>query len=362
MQALNTTDRPDAFLDRYQALIERLITRYRLPLHVVFLEEMAENARGFQDVLRSMYPESAVAFAVKSNPCRGAVRAAQRLGLGADAASEYELQAALEEGIEPSTIICNGNAKSAEYIDMALRAGALIGLDNEAEILRLEERAHRAEAQAHVLVRLRGMPLSGLTSVDQTTAADWTKFGFHVDEAERLFSRIRSSDRLRFCGLSAHIGTQVADPVGYELLLDQLLRLADLAGESAVEEFQLALVYAPAIAVVLPELLLHDESELDDLRPEREQFRYLDDSLLGLAPHLGGLDGVGAGQEPRLVHLQLVDLIVKRGHLAGDVVIDFLALSAIVRQFILRHQLIPSACSRFASPSSERSPRSTLRA
>ena len=231
MHSVNTTDRLDALLDRHHEPIERLIARYRLPLHVFFLEEMEENARGFQDVLRSVYPESVVAFAVKSNPCRGAVRAAQRLGLGADVASEYELQAALEEGIDPSAIICNGNAKSAEYLGMALHAGATIALDNDAEILRLEQRARRENAWARVLVRFRGMPLSGLTAVDQTTAADWTKFGFHLDEAERLFSRIRSSDRLRFCGPSAHIGTQIADPVGYQLLLDHLLRLAGLAVE-----------------------------------------------------------------------------------------------------------------------------------
>jgi diaminopimelate decarboxylase len=229
MPSTNTTDRLDALLDRHQGPIERLIGRYRLPLHVLFVEEMERNARGFQAVLRSMYPESVVAFAVKSNPCRGAVRAARRLGLGADVASEYELQAALEENIEPSTIVCNGNAKSSEYLDMALRVGALIALDNDAEIELLEERAQREEAVAHVLARFRGMPLSGLTSADQTTAADWTKFGFHIDEAERLFSRIGSSDRLHFCGLSAHIGTQIADPVGYELLLDHLLHLADLA-------------------------------------------------------------------------------------------------------------------------------------
>ena len=226
---LRTTDRLDALLDRHQALIERLIARLRLPLHLVFLEEMAENARGFQDVVRSMYPESVVAFAVKSNPCRGAVRAAQRLGLGADVASEYELLAALEEGIKPSAFICNGNAKSKEYLDMALHIGALIALDNEAEIELLEERARYGRATARVLVRFRGMPLSGLTSADQTTAADWTKFGFHIDEAEGLFSQIDSSDRLRFCGLSAHIGTQIAHPLGYELLLDQFLRLANLA-------------------------------------------------------------------------------------------------------------------------------------
>ena len=231
MQTPNTTDRLDALLAHHQALIERLIARYRLPLHVVFLKEMEESARGFQDVLRSRYPKSVVAFAVKSNPCRGALRAAKRFGLGADVASEYELQAALEEGIEPSTIVCNGNAKSPEYLDMALHAGALISLDNDAEIELLEERAQREGALAYVLARVRGMPLSGLTAADQTTAADWTKFGFHVDEAARLFTRISLSDQLHLCGLSAHIGTQISDPLGYRLLLDHLLRLADLAVE-----------------------------------------------------------------------------------------------------------------------------------
>ena len=233
MPTPKTTDRLDGLLDRHRTLIERLIERYSLPLHVFFLEEMEANARGFQEVLRSRYPESAVLFAVKSNPCRGAVRAAKRLDLGADVASEHELRVALEEGIDASRIVCNGNAKSAEYLDAAVHAGALIALDNDAEIELLEERT--AGASADVLARFRGMPLSGLTSDDQTTAADWTKFGFHIDEAERLFARLGSSGRLRFRGLSAHIGTQIADPVGYEMLLDHLLRLAELAVERGLE-------------------------------------------------------------------------------------------------------------------------------
>jgi len=233
MPAPKTTDRLDALLERHRAPIERLIERYSLPLHVFFVEEMEANARGFQDVLRTRSPGSTVAFAVKSNPCRGAVRAAKRLGLGADVASEHELRVAREEGIDASRIVCNGNAKSAEYLDAAVGAGALIALDNDAEIELLEERA--AGAPADVLARFRGMPLSGLTSDDQTTAADWTKFGFHIDEAERLFARLGSSDRLRFRGVSAHIGTQIADPVGYELLLDHLLRLAELAVEHGLK-------------------------------------------------------------------------------------------------------------------------------
>ena len=226
---VSTTDRLDLLLDRHRDRIESLVGEAGLPLHLFFVEQMAETARAYDDVLRSVYPNGCVAFAVKSNPCRGALRAAARLRLGADVASEYELRAALEEGIDPAKIVCNGNAKSVAYHDAALSAGTLIALDNDAEIEQLEERSRKAGRRADVLLRFRGMPLAGLTSDDQTTAADWTKFGFHIDDAERLFARLATSDRLRFRGPSAHIGTQIADPGGYELLLDRFLRLADAA-------------------------------------------------------------------------------------------------------------------------------------
>jgi len=224
---MRTTVRLDDLLLRHHRRIEALTERFGLPLHVFFVEEMARTARAYLEVLRATYPNGVVAFAAKSNPCRGALRAASRLGLGADVASEHELRAALEEGIDPATIVCNGNAKSVAYHNAALRAGALVALDNESEIDQLEACARRAGARADVLLRFRGMPLSGLTSDDQTTAADWTKFGFHIDDAVRLIARLGASDHLRFRGPSAHIGTQIANPAGYELLVDRFLHLAE---------------------------------------------------------------------------------------------------------------------------------------
>ena len=224
---MRTTDRLDDLLLRHHRCLEALVGRFDLPLHVYFVEEIERTARAYQDVFRTTYPGGLVAFAAKSNPCRGALRAAKRLGLGADVASEYELRGALEEGIDPAAIVCNGNAKSVTYHDAALRAGALIALDNEAEIDQLEARARRADTQADVLLRFRGMPLSGFTSDDQTTAADWTKFGFHIDDAPRLLARLGASEQLRFRGPSAHIGTQISNPAGYELLVERFLRLAE---------------------------------------------------------------------------------------------------------------------------------------
>ena len=224
-----TSDRLEALLQEHAGVIDRLIDRYELPLHVVFLEQFETNAVGFKDVLQASYPHGFVALAIKSNPCRGAVRAASNNGLGADVASENELKLALEEGIPSNKIICNGNAKSNRYLAMALEANCHIAIDNHDEILEIERLTAERTRQASVFLRFRGMPLAGLTSADQTTAADWTKFGFHIDEAADLFSHFHDQPTLRFRGVSAHIGTQIAEPRGYERLLDHLLQLTEEA-------------------------------------------------------------------------------------------------------------------------------------
>lgn len=229
IESQRTTRRLGEQLERHADALDRGVKRYGLPLHVVFVEEMGRNATAFFDVVRAQYPNTLVAFAAKSNPCRGALRAAHALGLGADIASEYELRAALEEGIEPGRIVCNGNAKSDAYLREAVDAAALIAADNEDELERLEAIAAETGRTPRILIRFRGMPLSGLTSEDQTTASEWTKFGFHIDESTELFARLRDQTTFEFQGVSAHVGTQIADPLGYERLLEHLLDLSENA-------------------------------------------------------------------------------------------------------------------------------------
>jgi diaminopimelate decarboxylase len=112
---------------------------------------------------------------------------------------------------------------------MAVEAACPIAVDNSDELDALESLLSTSGQTAQILVRFRGMPLSGLTAADQTTAADWTKFGFHIDEAPALWDRLASSERVVFRGISAHIGTQIADPRGFERLLGHLLDLAERA-------------------------------------------------------------------------------------------------------------------------------------
>ncbi len=207
-------------------MIERLSVEFGLPLHVVFTGRIQRNVESFSEAALRNYRNTLISFAVKSNPCRGAVKLASNLGLGLDVVSEFELQAGLEEGVDAVKIICNGNAKSDRYFDMAVQAGALIAVDSDWELDLINITAKEQNRITPVLLRFAGMPLEGLTDADQSTASAWTKFGFPISETMKAVELAESAVNVDLVGLSAHIGTQVCDEKGYNLLMEYLLDIA----------------------------------------------------------------------------------------------------------------------------------------
>jgi len=203
--------------------IESLIAGYGLPLHIYFTEEVRRAASKFRAAADRLYPNCDILFAVKSNPCRGAIRTAHHFGCGADVVSEFELRAALEEGINPLCIVCNGNAKSDEYIKLAVASGTYIAADSREELRLISAETTKQRRTTRVLLRLSGMALDGLTAPEQSTAASWTKFGEPVSCAEEFYNLAESLPGVQPVGFSAHIGTQICDVRGYELLAEILV-------------------------------------------------------------------------------------------------------------------------------------------
>ncbi|NQU04954.1 MAG: hypothetical protein HQ568_02595 [Calditrichaeota bacterium] len=206
--------------------VTKLASEYGLPLHIYFPDRFALNAATFKPFAEQYYSNILTCFAAKSNPCLGAIKLAASHGLGLDAVSEYELQAGLDAGIPPERIVCNGNAKTDAYIDLAVSSGALIVIDNRTEMELVNRTALLYDRKAKVILRFAGMPLEGLTAADHSTASAWTKFGFSIDEADDVFRLAAGMDEIETVGISAHIGTQVCDASGYDRLMQHLLELA----------------------------------------------------------------------------------------------------------------------------------------
>lgn len=208
---------------------ESLSLRFGLPLHVLYLPRFADNVASFREVVSRCYPPTTVLFAVKSNPCRGAIRAAVRLGLGLDVVSEFELRVGVEEGADLARIVCHGNAKTDEYLNDALDAGVTLSVGSFWELDALESLAARKRRSARVLLRFSGMDTAGFTAPEQSTASSWTKFGFPLAQSRAALSYALKMRHLEVVGIAGHVGTQVCDLEAFRRLLAGLALAAKQA-------------------------------------------------------------------------------------------------------------------------------------
>lgn len=225
----------DSRLSLSEERIRELASRHGLPLHIYDLRRLGEIAGRYRAVAGELYSDTRVAFAVKANPCMGAVRAAQELGLGADTASEFELRACLEAGMAPEAIVANGNAKTDTYLRRAVEAGVTIAADSEAELDLLNGLGAELDRSPRVLLRISGLPVEGFTSADQTTAARWSKFGMHAGRFDEVLTRACNCNTLDIAGISAHVGTQLTRPAAFHLLVDRFLELAEMMRQARLD-------------------------------------------------------------------------------------------------------------------------------
>ena len=218
-----------------------LAEHYGTPLYVLFEERLEENYKQYQTALDAVYHEYLICYAVKANTTFAILKLLGELGAGADVASEYELQFALDAGIPPEKIRANGNCKSEHYLEECITRGIIINVDPEEELAVIDALARELGTEARVNLRLAGFPLTNITSPAITTSTEWSKFGIPIRRAPEVFARARALEHLIPNGLMVHLGSQITDMTAYHVVCDELIRLAREAVETdfAVKELDL---------------------------------------------------------------------------------------------------------------------------
>nr|QNO54511.1 diaminopimelate decarboxylase [Methanosarcinales archaeon ANME-1 ERB7] len=203
-----------------------LAEKYGTPLYVLFEELIESNYKQYQTALNDVYKNHLICYAVKANTTFAILKLLGELGAGADVASEYELQFALDAGIQPAKIRANGNCKSKQYLVECIKNGILINVDPEEELDILNETARELGMTAKINLRLAGFPLKHITSPAITTSSEWSKFGIPVQRAKEALQKVLRLDHLIPNGLMVHLGSQITDMGAYHLVLNELIKLA----------------------------------------------------------------------------------------------------------------------------------------
>lgn len=168
------------------------------------------------------HPSWQVHYAIKANYNPVLLRQIAAAGLGADCVSGGEVQAALDAGFAPESIVFAGVGKADGEIRLGLEAGiGRFNVESTAELQVLSELAASLGKTAPVSIRVNP-DIGAHTLAGITTGLAENKFGIYHGQVEEVIREALSLPSVRYCGLHFHIGSQILDMADFAALCNRI--------------------------------------------------------------------------------------------------------------------------------------------
>lgn len=196
-----------------------LIQKYDSPLYVYSSKKMESQYNKLYNAFPNV--KLGLHFACKALSNINVLKLMKKFGAGLDAVSIQEVWLGLKAGFLPSEILYTPNGVSMEEIDMAVKEGVKINIDN---ISILEQFGAKYGSSIPVCIRINPHIMAGGNTKISTGHID-SKFGIsyyqlrHVERVVKLY-------QLKVEGLHMHTGSDILDA-------EVFLRGADLLFEAA---------------------------------------------------------------------------------------------------------------------------------
>lgn len=200
--------------------VPALLERFGSPLYVLSEQGLRTRYRELVKTFRAHYPNTIVAYSVKTNYLSAVCSILFQEGAWAEVVSGFELTIAEELKVPGTKTIFNGPSKRKDDLARAFRNRTLLNLDSFDELLLAEAVAREMGEPQRVGLRLNmgiGYP-------------PWDKFGFNLESGQAFEAcrRATGSGLLRVAGLHVHAGTYLPDPGVYAKVAENLLMFAGL--------------------------------------------------------------------------------------------------------------------------------------
>jgi len=177
------------------------------------------NIRRIRQAFTNRYGNTIHAWSYKTN-YNGAVCAIlHQEDSWAEVVSRFEYEKARALGVPGERILFNGPNKPQSILERAVAEGALIHVDHEDELERIERIGRERGSCVPVALRI---------NFDTGYTEPWSRFGFNLESgaARAAIARIKASPHVRLNGLHCHIGTFILDPRAYAAEVSTLCALA----------------------------------------------------------------------------------------------------------------------------------------
>lgn len=208
-----------------------LAQKYGTPLYVMDKVSLLKIAQEYKEAFSS-YEKVNLMFASKALMTSAIAKILHENGFGFDVVSGGEIYTIHNAGIDLSYATFNGNNKSYDEIEMALKLGiGRISVDNFYEIKLLNEICTKLNKKQKILLRITPGIECHTHEYIQTGHLD-SKFGFDLTQIDSAIEIILNEcENLEIMGLHAHIGSQIFETKVYydeiEVLIKETKRIND---------------------------------------------------------------------------------------------------------------------------------------
>lgn len=194
-----------------------LCQRYDTPIYVYDTASMQQQYNSLKNAFSGT--NTKIKFACKALNNINVLRFFKNIGAGLDTVSIQEVWTGLKAGFLPKDIIYTPNCVSLEEIDLAVKEGVQINIDN---ISILEQFGHKYGSSVPVCIRINPHVMAG-GNINISTGHIDSKFGISIYQMRHL-ERVIKSENIKVNGLHMHTGSDILD-------VDVFLRAADILFE-----------------------------------------------------------------------------------------------------------------------------------
>ena len=213
----------DGALFAEEIAVADLAERFGTPLYVYSRATLERHFRAFDQAFGE-HPHQ-VCYAVKANSNIAVLNVLARLGAGFDIVSGGELTRVLRAGGDPDKIVFSGVGKTADEMELALKAGIhCFNVESAAELELLNLVAGEQDKVARIAIRVNP-DVDAQTHPYISTGLKENKFGVDIEEAPSLYQHAADLPHIEVIGVDCHIGSQLTKLTPFE---DALKRVLDL--------------------------------------------------------------------------------------------------------------------------------------
>jgi diaminopimelate decarboxylase len=202
-----------------------LAERFGSPLYVYSRATLERHFRAFDEAFGE-HPHQ-VCYAVKANSNIAVLNVLARLGAGFDIVSGGELTRVLRAGGDPDKIVFSGVGKTADEMELALKAGIhCFNVESAAELELLNLVAGEQGKTARIALRVNP-DVDAQTHPYISTGLKENKFGVDINDAPALYQHAVDLPHIEVIGVDCHIGSQLTRLAPFEDALQRVLDLVD---------------------------------------------------------------------------------------------------------------------------------------